>query len=87
MFFARGMCTWISNTSIPITDASWTAVAQERIGDPRGNFVSASVLIAFAVVVVAAFVLAYTRLAATFTRSAAISSQPCSWDFPLAAPR
>jgi len=62
MFFARGMCTWISSTSISITDASWTAVAQERIGNPRGNFVSVSVLIAFAVVLIAAFVLAYTQL-------------------------
>jgi simple sugar transport system permease protein len=62
MFFARGMCTFISNTSIPITDGFWTAAAQERIGNPRGNFVSISVLIAFAVVAVAAYVLAYTRL-------------------------
>ncbi|WP_020524122.1 galactofuranose ABC transporter, permease protein YjfF [Catelliglobosispora koreensis] len=62
MFFARGMCTWISETSIPITDPFWTAAAQERIGDPRGNFVSVSVLIAFAVVAIAAYTLAYTPL-------------------------
>ncbi|BCJ75735.1 sugar ABC transporter permease [Catellatospora sp. IY07-71] len=62
MFFARGMCNWISNSSIPITDPFWTSAAQERIGDPRGNFVSISVLIAFAVVAVGAYVLAYTRL-------------------------
>ncbi|MEV4665620.1 galactofuranose ABC transporter, permease protein YjfF [Micromonospora echinofusca] len=61
MFFARGMCTFISDASIPITDGFWTAVSQERIGDPRGNFVSISVLIAFAVVLVAAYVLTYTR--------------------------
>ncbi|MER7456752.1 galactofuranose ABC transporter, permease protein YjfF [Micromonospora sp. NPDC126480] len=61
MFFARGMCTFISDASVPITDGFWTAVSQERIGDPRGNFVSVSVLIAFAVVLVAAYVLAYTR--------------------------
>jgi simple sugar transport system permease protein len=61
MFFARGMCTFISDASIPITDGFWTAVSQERIGDPRGNFVSVVVLIAFAVVLVAAYVLAYTR--------------------------
>ncbi|RLK25202.1 simple sugar transport system permease protein [Micromonospora sp. M71_S20] len=61
MFFARGMCTFISDASIPITDGFWTAVSQERIGDPRGNFVSVIVLIAFAVVLVAAYVLAYTR--------------------------
>ncbi|MGN9766473.1 galactofuranose ABC transporter, permease protein YjfF [Micromonospora sp. SD12] len=61
MFFARGMCTFISDASIPITDGFWTAVSQERIGDPRGNFVTISVLIAFAVVLVAAYVLTYTR--------------------------
>ncbi|GAA1398084.1 sugar ABC transporter permease YjfF [Catellatospora coxensis] len=62
MFFARGMCTFISKSSIPITDPFWTSMAQERIGDPKGNFVSISVLVAFAVVLVGAFVLAYTRL-------------------------
>lgn len=62
MFFARGMCTFISKSSIPITDPFWTTMAQERIGDPKGNFVSISVLVALAVVVVGAFVLAYTRL-------------------------
>ncbi|MEV0156355.1 galactofuranose ABC transporter, permease protein YjfF [Micromonospora sp. NPDC050686] len=61
MFFARGMCTFISGGSIPITDGFWTAMSQERIGNPAGNFVSISVLIAFAVVLVAAYVLAYTR--------------------------
>ncbi|MEU6076798.1 galactofuranose ABC transporter, permease protein YjfF [Micromonospora sp. NPDC047074] len=65
MFFARGMCTFISDASIPITDGFWTAVSQERIGDPRGNFVSVIVLIAFAVVLVAAYVLAYTRFGRT----------------------
>ncbi|GIG00553.1 galactofuranose ABC transporter, permease protein YjfF [Catellatospora citrea] len=62
MFFARGMCTFISKSSIPITDPFWTSMAQERIGNPSGNFVSISVLVAFAVVLVGAFVLAYTRL-------------------------
>ncbi|WLS45260.1 galactofuranose ABC transporter, permease protein YjfF [Micromonospora profundi] len=62
MFFARGMCTFISGSSIPITDGFWTRMSQERIGDPKGNFVSISVLIAFAVVAVAAYTLAYTRL-------------------------
>ncbi|MEU7994989.1 galactofuranose ABC transporter, permease protein YjfF [Micromonospora sp. NPDC049060] len=65
MFFARGMCTFISDASIPITDGFWTAVSQERIGDPRGNFVSIIVLIAFVVVLVAAYVLAYTRFGRT----------------------
>ncbi|MCI4065552.1 sugar ABC transporter permease YjfF [Micromonospora sp. R77] len=62
MFFARGMCTFISGSSIPITDGFWTRMSQARIGNPSGNFVSVSVLIAFAVVVVAGYVLAYTRL-------------------------
>ncbi|MFI5833347.1 galactofuranose ABC transporter, permease protein YjfF [Micromonospora sp. NPDC051300] len=61
MFFARGMCTFISDASISITDGFWTGMSQERIGNPAGNFVSISVLIAFAVVLVAAYVLAYTR--------------------------
>ncbi|TDB74710.1 galactofuranose ABC transporter, permease protein YjfF [Micromonospora sp. KC723] len=61
MFFARGMCTWISSTSIPITEGFWTSAAQERIRIGE-NFVSVSVLIALAVVGVAAFTLAYTRL-------------------------
>jgi simple sugar transport system permease protein len=62
MFFARGLCTFISGSSIPITDPFWTRMAQERIRTPGGNFMSISVLIAFVVVLVAAFVLAYTRL-------------------------
>ncbi|WFE40775.1 galactofuranose ABC transporter, permease protein YjfF [Micromonospora sp. WMMD998] len=61
MFFARGMCTFISGSSISITDGFWTGMSQERIGNPAGNFVSISVLIAFAVVLIAAYVLAYTR--------------------------
>ncbi|TDC00999.1 sugar ABC transporter permease YjfF [Micromonospora fluostatini] len=61
MFFARGMCTWISASSIPITDGFWTTMAQERIRIGE-SFVSISVLIAVAVVLLAAFVLAYTRL-------------------------
>ncbi|SCL44551.1 monosaccharide ABC transporter membrane protein, CUT2 family (TC 3.A.1.2.-) [Micromonospora citrea] len=65
MFFARGMCTFISDASIPITDGFWTAMSQKRIGDPAGNFVSISVLIAFAVVLAAAYLLAYTRFGRT----------------------
>ncbi|MEV4846551.1 galactofuranose ABC transporter, permease protein YjfF [Micromonospora matsumotoense] len=61
MFFARGMCTWISTTSIPITDGFWTTAAQHRIHLGE-NFVSISVLIALAVLAVGAAVLAYTRL-------------------------
>ncbi|MFE9654546.1 galactofuranose ABC transporter, permease protein YjfF [Micromonospora sp. NPDC006431] len=61
MFFARGLCTWISSVSVPISDGFWTAAAQERIriGD---NFVTVSVLITVVVVALAAYTLAYTRL-------------------------
>ncbi|MEE3921473.1 sugar ABC transporter permease YjfF [Micromonospora sp. BRA006-A] len=45
----------------PFIDGFWTSMSQQRIGDPAGNFVSISVLIAFAVVLIAAYVLAYTR--------------------------
>ncbi|GAA1040830.1 sugar ABC transporter permease YjfF [Virgisporangium ochraceum] len=60
MFFARGMCTFISKESIPIKDPAWVKTAQARIhiGD---NFISPAVLVVFAVVLVAAAVLAYTR--------------------------
>ncbi|EEP70144.1 monosaccharide-transporting ATPase [Micromonospora sp. ATCC 39149] len=61
MFFARGMCTWINTASIPITDGFWTSAAQERIRIGE-NFVTVSVLVALAVVAVAAYTLAYTRL-------------------------
>jgi simple sugar transport system permease protein len=61
MFFARGMVTLISTVSIPITDPFWTSMAQTRIrfGD---DFISPTVVVALLVVIVAAYVLAYTRL-------------------------
>jgi len=62
LFFARGVCTWINTASISITDPFWTAMAQERIRFGAKNFISPSVVIAFAVVAIAFFVLAYTRL-------------------------
>ncbi|MFU8850209.1 galactofuranose ABC transporter, permease protein YjfF [Micromonospora sp. SL1-18] len=61
MFFARGMCTWISSVSVPISDGFWTSAAQERIRIGE-NFVTVSVLVTVAVVAVAAVTLAYTRL-------------------------
>src|SRR5512139_3601659 len=60
MFFARGMCTFISRASVPIVDPFWTAAAQSRVHF-GANFVSPSVIIAFAVVAIAMYVLAYTR--------------------------
>jgi len=62
MFFARGMCTWISTAALPIADPTWEALAQSRIRFGSSNFVSPSVLIAFAVVLIAVYVLGYTRL-------------------------
>jgi ribose/xylose/arabinose/galactoside ABC-type transport system permease subunit len=60
MFFARGMCTFISTESIKINDPFWTAAAQNRIHFGE-SFVSPSVIVAFVVVAVAMVVLAYTR--------------------------
>jgi simple sugar transport system permease protein len=61
LFLARGLCYQISTDSIPITDPVWTAMAQDRLRF-GGYFVSWSVVIALAVVVVAIVVLGYTRL-------------------------
>ena len=61
LFFARGVCTWIDTSSIPITDPFWTFMAQQRIRF-SGNFVSISVIIAFVLVAIAMYVLAYTRI-------------------------
>ncbi|MBB5874013.1 simple sugar transport system permease protein [Allocatelliglobosispora scoriae] len=62
MFFARGMCTFISSSSVPITDPFWTSAAQARIRFGEDNFISPSVIIALAVVAIAWYVLAYTGL-------------------------
>jgi simple sugar transport system permease protein len=62
MFFARGMCTFISKASVPITDEFWTSAAQERIRFGEDNFISPSVIISLAVVAIAWYVLAYTGL-------------------------
>jgi ribose/xylose/arabinose/galactoside ABC-type transport system permease subunit len=61
MFLARGLCYTIGTSSITIDDPFWTSMAQSRIrlGD---NFISPSVIIALVVVLVAAYVLAFTRL-------------------------
>ena len=64
MFLARGLCYVISTSSIPITHPTWTAMSQTRI--PIGSFsITPSVLIAAAVTVIAAVVLAWTRLGRT----------------------
>jgi simple sugar transport system permease protein len=61
MFLARGISYAISTSAIPINDPFWTAMARSKIyfGDYR---ISWSVAVAVAVVLVAAYVLAFTRL-------------------------
>jgi simple sugar transport system permease protein len=61
MFLARGLCYTIGTDSITIDDPFWTSMAQSKVrfGD---NFISPSVIIALVVVLVAAYVLAFTRL-------------------------
>jgi simple sugar transport system permease protein len=61
MFFARGMVTLISTVSVPITDPFWTSMAQTRIRFGE-DFISPTVVVALVVTLVAAYVLAYTRL-------------------------
>ncbi|MGO4459428.1 galactofuranose ABC transporter, permease protein YjfF [Streptomyces sp. M-16] len=62
MFLARGLCYTISIDSISLTNPTYTAFAQTRIPLPGDLFVSPSVLIAVAVLVIAFVVLHYTRL-------------------------
>ncbi|MFI6181024.1 galactofuranose ABC transporter, permease protein YjfF [Nonomuraea sp. NPDC051191] len=62
MFLARGLCYTIGTESIPIEDPTFTAFAQTRIDLVAGLWISPSVLVAVAVVLVAAYVLHYTRL-------------------------
>jgi ribose/xylose/arabinose/galactoside ABC-type transport system permease subunit len=61
MFLARGLSLLINRNSIPITDPFWTAMAQNRIRFGPGIFISTSVVIAVVVVLIGAYVLAYTR--------------------------
>ncbi|MEO3813952.1 galactofuranose ABC transporter, permease protein YjfF [Sphaerisporangium sp. B11E5] len=62
MFLARGLCYTISTDSIPISDPLFTAIAQTRIDLTSELWISPSVLIGLFVVLVAAYVLHYTRL-------------------------
>jgi galactofuranose transport system permease protein len=61
MFLARGLCYTIGTDSIPIRNAFWVDMAETRIrfGDYR---ISVNVVIALVVVLIAGYVLAYTRL-------------------------
>nr|WP_312034590.1 galactofuranose ABC transporter, permease protein YjfF [Actinoplanes sp. TBRC 11911] len=64
MFLARGLCYVISTSSIPIDDPTWITLSQKRI--PIGSFsITPSVIIAAIIVVIAAVVLAWTRLGRT----------------------
>ncbi|AGL17286.1 galactofuranose ABC transporter, permease protein YjfF [Actinoplanes sp. N902-109] len=65
MFLARGISLLINRNSIPITDGFWTAMAQQRLRFGQGIFISTSVIIAVVVVLIGAFVLAYTRFGRT----------------------
>ncbi|MFF5248607.1 galactofuranose ABC transporter, permease protein YjfF [Streptosporangium sp. NPDC000095] len=65
MFLARGLCYTIGTDSIPITDGLFTAFAQTRIDLVGEMWISPSVVIATVVVLIAAYVLHYTRLGRT----------------------
>jgi simple sugar transport system permease protein len=64
MFLARGLCYTISTDSIPITNATWTSIAQFQLSVGEYH-VSTGVLVSFLVVAVAVYVLGYTRLGRT----------------------
>ncbi|WP_306215347.1 galactofuranose ABC transporter, permease protein YjfF [Actinoplanes sp. RD1] len=65
MFLARGLALLINRNSITITDGFWTSVAQQRIRFAPGVFISSSVVVALVVVLIGAYVLAYTRFGRT----------------------
>jgi galactofuranose transport system permease protein len=65
MFLARGLCYTISTESISIKDPFYRRMATSAISLPGGMFVTPSVVIAFVVVIVAAYVLHETRLGRT----------------------
>lgn len=65
MFLARGLCYVISVESIPIRDPLFTAIAQGTVYLPGDSFVSPSVIVALAVVVVGAYLLHATRFGRT----------------------
>jgi len=65
MFLARGLSLLINRNSIRITDPFWTTMAEEKIRFGPGIFISTSVVIALVVVLIGAYVLAYTRFGRT----------------------
>ena len=65
LFLARGLCYVISLDSISITEPWFTAMAQTRIPLAPGLSISPSVIVAAVVVIIAFFVLHYSRLGRT----------------------
>lgn len=61
MFLARGLCYVISIDTIMITDPFYQFVATYRISLPFDNFISISVVIAFALVLAALYLINYTK--------------------------
>lgn len=61
MFLARGLCYVISINTITIDNAFYTSMAQTKVSLPGGNFISISVLIALAVIVIAVYIAHYSR--------------------------
>ena len=61
MFLARGLCYVISIDTIMITDPFYQFVATYRIPLPFDNFISISVVIAFALVLAALYLINYTK--------------------------
>lgn len=64
MFLARGLCYIIAKESIAITDPFFTSMARPIILGPRMS-ITASVIIALVVLVIAVWVLQYTRFGRT----------------------
>ncbi|GGO04291.1 sugar ABC transporter permease [Microbispora rosea subsp. aerata] len=62
MFLARGLCYTISTDSIPIENETFTAIAQTRINLGGDLSLSPSAVISIVVVLIAAYMLHYTRL-------------------------
>ncbi|MDF2633670.1 MAG: ABC-type transporter, integral rane subunit [Pelosinus sp.] len=61
MFLARGLCYVISIDTIMITDPFYQFIATYRIPLPFDNFISISVVIAFALVLAALYLINYTK--------------------------
>lgn len=65
MFLARGLCYVISVDSISITDPSFTHLSEYKIPLWGDAFVSTSVVVAFAVLVIGVYLAHYTRFGRT----------------------